>query len=79
MRTLKKNKLVYNLLSTMRLALLDDVDHLQISVIVYAKCTMKCLRTLKQTIYNHDFDIDTLQTCLECCQKSMMERFCKYS
>lgn len=60
MRTLKKNKLVYNLLSTMRLALLDDVDHLQISVIVYAKRTMKCLRTLKQTIYNHDFDIDTL-------------------
>ena len=48
MRTLKKNKLVYNLLSTMRLALLDDVDHLQISVIVYAKRTMKCLRTLKQ-------------------------------
>ena len=48
MRTLKKNKLVYNLLSTMRLALLDDVDHLQISVIVYAKRTMKCLGTLKQ-------------------------------
>lgn len=60
MRTLKKNKFVYNLLSTMRLALLDDVDHLQISVIFYAKRTMKRLRTLKQTIYNHDFDIDTL-------------------
>ena len=60
MSTLKQNKLVSHILSTMRLALLNDVDYLHISVIAYAKGTMKCLRTLKQTIYNHDFDIDTL-------------------